>query len=132
MKPNIINQKVTFNTSPEILYNMLMQEKKHEAFTGAEAKISYRVGGEFSVWDGYITGKNILLEKGKMIVQEWWCGDLPDGHNTTVTFSFSVIKNNKTQLAFTQTNVPPDQYDALSKGWIDFYWNPMKQYLDAL
>lgn len=132
MKTNIINQKVTFNTSPEILYNMLMQEKKQEAFTGAEAKISNRVGGKFSAWDGYISGKNLELEKGKKIVQEWWCSDLPEGHLTTVTFSFSVLKNNKTQLEFTQTNVPPDQYDALSKGWKDFYWNPMKQYLEEL
>ena len=132
MKNKTISQKVTFDTSPEVLYDMLMQEKKHAAFTGAEAKITNRIGGKFSAWDNYITGKNILLEKGKKIVQEWWCADLPDGHITIITFTFSVIKKNSTQLEFMQTNVPPDQYKALAKGWQDFYWTPMKEYLAEL
>ncbi len=132
MKSKPIKQKIQFKATSMEVYNLLMQKKKQEAFTGAEAKISNRVGGKFSAWDGYISGKNLELEKGKKIVQEWWCSDLPEGHFTIVTFSFSVLKNNKTQLEFTQTNVPPNQYDALSKGWIDFYWNPMKQYLEEL
>jgi activator of HSP90 ATPase len=45
--------------------------KKHSAFTGAKATGEVKVGGEFSAWDGYITGRNLELEKGKHIVQEW-------------------------------------------------------------
>ncbi len=130
MKTKTIKQKVSFNVLPEIIYDLLMQEKKHASFTRAAAKISNRVGGKFSVWDDYISGKTIELEKGKKIVQEWWCTDLPEGHFTTVTFSLSITKNNTTQLQFTQSNIPHDQYEALSKGWKDFYWDPIKQYLE--
>ena len=127
-----IKQKVKFNASADTLYNLLMHEKEHAAFTGAAAKISTRINGKFSAWDDYISGKNIVLEKGKKIVQEWWCADLPEDHFTTVTFTFSKLDNKTTQLDFTQTNVPPDQYDALSKGWKEYYWDPMKQYLGEL
>ncbi|MBC8045490.1 MAG: SRPBCC domain-containing protein [Fimbriimonadaceae bacterium] len=132
MKTKTIKQQIEFFATPVQLYNMLMDEKIHAAFTQAAAKISNSVGGKFTAWDGYISGKNIELIVGKKIVQEWTSTDMPDGHISIITFEFAEQKKGNTLIKFTHENVPADQYDELLKGWIDFYWEPMKQYLANL
>jgi hypothetical protein len=36
---------------------------------------------------------------------------------------------NETKLNFLQTEVPEHKVDALSQGWIDFYWKPLNEFL---
>ena len=129
MKTRTIRQKVVFNATPEEVYDLLMQTDKHAAFTGAKAKITNRIGGKFTVWDNYISGKNLLLDRGKKIIQEWWCTDLPEGYITIVTYALISQKNDTTLLEFSQTNVPANIYSSLAKGWEDFYWTPMREFL---
>jgi len=57
--------------SPEEVYRAFVSSKEHTEFTGSEAKCSAKVGGRFTAWDKYISGKNLELVQGKKIVQEW-------------------------------------------------------------
>ena len=59
-----IVQKVLFkNTTPQVLYNLYMNAKKHTDATGVPAKISDKEGAKYSAHDGYITGKNPFHDK---------------------------------------------------------------------
>src|SRR4030065_2547096 len=80
LKTTSITQKVVIPQAPEEGYDAFMDAKKHSAFTGAKATCDATVGGEFSAWDGYITGKNLELDKGKRIVQEWITTEWPEGY----------------------------------------------------
>ena len=124
----MIKERVTFGASPDEVYEMLMDSKKHSAFTGSSAKISRKAGGGISAYDGYITGKNLKLIPGKLIVQEWAASDWEEGHMSIVKFELEA-KGKKTLLNFTQENVPPGQYEEIKKGWKEFYWEPMKRML---
>lgn len=124
-----IRQTVTFKTSPHDIFEMLMDSKKHSEFTGSEAKISRKVGGSFSTWDGYSTGVNLKIVKDKRIVQKWRANDWPEGHYSVVTIELKK-DNGNTKLIFTQTDVPEDQYKSISDGWIEFYWSKIKEALD--
>ena len=121
-----IRQTVTFNATPHEVYEVLMDSKKHSAFTEAEAKISKKVGGKFSAYDSYIEGKNMQLMPGKKIVQEWRGSDWPEKHFSIATFELKQIKSG-TKLIFTQTRVPDMQYKGISKGWKEHYWAKMKK-----
>ncbi len=130
MKTKSIKQTVTFDASPEIVYDLIMNSKKHAAFTGGEVKMSNKIKGKFSIFDGYIHGHNIELEEGKKIVQAWHFTEdgWPDDHFSICTFLFE--KNgNKTKLHFQQTSVPEHKVDTLKNGWKKYYWDPMKTYL---
>ena len=61
MRTRTIRQTVSFKASPHDVYELLLDPRKHAAFTGSTAKISRRVGGSFSVFDGYAAGKNKVL-----------------------------------------------------------------------
>ena len=130
MKTKSIKQTTQFKAPPHQVYEMLMDSKKHGQFTGGKAKISRKVGGKFSVYDDYAEGKNLALVPDKKIVQSWRASDWPEGHYSKVTFALS---NNKagTKLTFTQTGVPSEFFADIKQGWIDFYWNPLKELLGS-
>jgi len=124
-----IKQMVEFKAKPEEVYDALMDSRKHAQFTGARATVSRKVGGKFSVWDGYAGGKNLELLPGKRIVQSWRASDWPEGAVSKVTYIFAKTKKG-TKLMFTQTGVPDDFAADIRRGWKDFYWGPMKGMLD--
>jgi activator of HSP90 ATPase len=132
MRTKSIKQTATFNASPEKIYDLIMDEKKHAEFTGSKATISTKVNGEFSVFDGYIHGHNIELVKGKKIVQAWHFAEegWPDDHLSICTFELEQ-SGDKTKLRFLQTNVPEHTVASISDGWKQYYWNGMKAYLKA-
>jgi len=45
-----IRQTVTFNASPEAVYEVLMDSQKHESLSGEKANISREIGGAFNAW----------------------------------------------------------------------------------
>jgi activator of HSP90 ATPase len=123
-----IKQTVTFNASPHEIFEMLMDSKKHSQFTESDAKISRKVGGKFTTYDGYASGVNKVLVKDKKIVQTWRGSDWPEGLFSTITIELANISS-KTKLTFVQENVPEDQYESIKKGWIEFYWDRIKEVL---
>ena len=127
-----IVQKVTFkNTSPKVLYDLYMDEKKHSQVTGAPAKISGKEGAKYSVHNGYISGKNLRLVRNQEIVQTWraqsWDKTDPDS-----TFLIHLEPKGKdTILHATHANVPDKHADSVKKGWYAHYWNRWKQLLSG-
>lgn len=128
MEIKTIRQSIVFKTSPHDVYEALMDSKKQAQFTGGKASISRKIGGKFSIFDGYSEGTNLELIPDKKIVQTWRASDWAKGHYSRVTFSLKEIEGG-TRLSFTQTGVPEEQYEDISQGWRDYYWTPMKKML---
>lgn len=124
-----IEQIIPFPEAPEAIYEMIMDEKKHAAFTGAAAKVSRKVGGEFSAHDGFCHGTHLELIPGKKIVQNWRAKDWPEDHYSTATFAFAKVPGG-CRLTFTQVGVPEKEFKGISSGWYEFYWEPMLAMLD--
>ena len=129
METKTVRQTITFKAPPHEIYEALMDSKKHARFTGDKAVISRKVGGKFSVFDGYSEGANLELVPDVKIVQSWRASDWPEGHYSIATFSLKEVAA-VTHLTFTQTEVPEDQYESVRQGWHDNYWQPMKRYLE--
>ncbi|MBM3148994.1 MAG: hypothetical protein FJ008_01745 [Chloroflexi bacterium] len=126
MKTKTIRQIVTFKASPHVVYEALMDSRKHSRFTGDTAGISRKIGGKFKAYGDYIEGVNLELMPDEKIVQSWRASDWPEGHYSRVSFSLKKLDKG-TQLTFEQSDVPEDFYEDISQGWHDFYWTPMKE-----
>ena len=127
-KVTTIKQKVVIPATPEQVYEAYMDAKKHSAFTGSKATCNPKVGGRFTAWDGYISGKNLELERGKRIVQEWITTDWPQGAPPSrLELTFRKTKDS-TEISLVQSNAPQEQTDELAEGWNEFYWKPLKEY----
>lgn len=129
-KTKTIKQKEFIPVDPVEIYDALLNEEKHSAFTGAKATCDRRVGGKFTAWDGYILGTNITLENGRRIVQEWKTSEWPEGYPPSMLeFTFKK-KSGGTEVYLIQKNVPASQAINYEKGWGEFYWTPLKKYFN--
>ena len=127
-KVTTIRQKTFVPATPDEVYDAFIDAKKHSAFTGSKATSDPKVGGKFAAWDGYISGKNLELERGKKIVQEWSTTDWPDASPPSkLELTFKNTKGG-TEISMIHSNVPPEQADDLAEGWVEFYWKPLKEY----
>ena len=128
MKVTTIKQSVIIPADPEKVYEAFMNARIHSEFTGSKATCDPTVGGKFTAWDGYITGKNVELERGKKIVQEWKTSEWPEGYGPS-KFELTLKKvKNGTEITMIHSNVPEEQATELTEGWNQFYWTPLKDY----
>lgn len=131
MKTKDLKQEVFFEAAPEEVYEILMDAEMHGDFTRSEVEMDPVVNGEFSVFEGYCQGRNLELIPGKKIVQEWNFAEdgWPEDYFTICTFDLSDFEGG-TKLIFIQKGIPSDSYEALRVGWEEYYWEPMKEYLE--
>ncbi|KFK44668.1 hypothetical protein AALP_AA1G288300 [Arabis alpina] len=85
-----------------------MDENRWKGFTQSNAKISKDVNVEISVFDGSVTGMNLELEEGKLIVHTWRFGSWPDGLDSTVKIAFDEPQPRVTIVNLTHTDVPEE------------------------
>ena len=113
--------------SPIKVYKAWLDSKSHSQMTGGKAKVSAKVGESFQAWDGYITGKNLILEPGKRIVQSWRTSEFKDSEeDSQIELSLEPVKEG-TKLTLRHTNLPANGEQS-EQGWVDNYFDPMKAY----
>lgn len=127
IKTKNIHQTAHFKVSPEVVYDAIMDWRKHGEFTDSKAKIDPKVGGKFTIFDGWATGQTLELVKNKKIVQSWHASDWPEGHMSKVTFDL-MKEPDGVKLEFTHENVPIDFASDIEQGWKDYYWKAMQEY----
>ena len=125
----VLEHTVDFAARPAVVYDALMDSKKHATFTGMRAKLSARVGGRFETCGDYNFGFNLALEPGARIVQAWSHKALPPGHYTIAEFELAPTKKG-TRLHFRQIGVPARDADWLNRGWSETYWQPLALFFD--
>jgi len=127
----IVSQSVLVKAAPGLVYRTLLESKRHAAFTGAPATLSRKVGGTFTCYDGYITGRNLELVPAKRIVQAWRAKGWPAGVYSVASFVLSGRAGGKTRITFTHVGVPPRSFKGINEGWRTYYWRPLKAYLET-
>ena len=110
------------------LYNAWLDSKEHSSFTGSKAVISKGLNRKFTAYDGYISGKNLILEPHKRIVQSWRATDFPDKHPDSFIEIVFEPKKSVTKVTLKHSGIPEGMGKNYKKGWKDFYFKPMKEY----
>jgi activator of HSP90 ATPase len=130
---NAIHQEIEFKTSPQRVYEALLDSKQFSAFTGAPAQIEGKEGGAFSCFGGVITGRNIELLTNKRIVQAWRVKMWPEGLYSIVSIELQPAGSG-TRLLMTHDGFPDGMRAHLNGeigdgGWRRQYWEPLQKYL---
>jgi activator of HSP90 ATPase len=119
---------VVLPVAPETLYKAWLTGKEHTAFTGSPAKASTRIGGTFSAWEGYISGKNLKLTPNRTIVQSWRTTEFPEDAPDSKLEVILEKAAKGTRLTLIHTEIPAGQTAEYKKGWKEFYFDPMTAY----
>ncbi len=113
---------------PEKVFRSWLSTEGHSAMTGSPARVEPRVGGVFTAWDGYISGRTAALKPYTRIVQDWRTTEFPeDCADSQLEIVLEAVEGG-TMLTLTQRNIPEGQADSYREGWDESYFQPMKAY----
>jgi len=114
--------------TPAQLYKAWLSTKGHTLMTGSAARVSGKVGGKFTAWDGYIFGRTLELKPDQRIVQAWRTSEFPgDAPDSQLEVTLEKVRSG-TRVALTHTGLPTGTASSYKQGWKDFYFTPMKEY----
>lgn len=132
-----IHKEVDFTATPERVYQLLTNSDDFAAATARPAEIVPTEGGAFSIFGGYIQGRQIELVPGERIVQSWRGLDWAPGAHSLVRFTLKP-EGNGTRLLVDHDAYPegpspmyPSWHEHLSSNWSVFYFEPLEKYLAA-
>jgi uncharacterized protein YndB with AHSA1/START domain len=137
LKAQAIHQEVTFKAARGRVYQLLTDDHEFQkvvALSGAvksgkvkttpAAQIGRDAGGSFSIFGGFIEGRNIELVPDTRLVQAWRPQYWPAGVYSIVKFELKE-RPGGTHLEFDHTGFPADDAASLAQGWKQNYWEPM-------
>lgn len=133
-----IRQTVRFNASKQRIYAALTDSAQFHKLTllslatmtgdSRPTAINAKPGGEFTLFAGHITGRQIELVQDQRIVQAWRTADWAPGWYSIANFELS-DDGNATRLDFDHTGFPKGQAEHLAEGWQSHYWQPLAKFL---
>ncbi|XP_065856800.1 uncharacterized protein [Euphorbia lathyris] len=128
-----INLTEKFSCRAKDMFEILMDENRWKGFSQSNARISKEVGGEFSIFDGSVTGTNVELQEGKLIVQKWRFGSWPDGVVSTVRLDLEEPEPGLTVIKLLHTDIPEeDRYgnatvaENTERGWRELIFHKIR------
>ena len=136
-----IRQQVTLDASPQRVYQALTSTKDFDMITrlsdgaallnAAGAKptsISTELGGPFTLFGGYITGRHLEMLPNERLVQAWRAGSWNPGDYSVAAFHLTA-EGGKTKLSFEHRGFPNGNGISLAPGWRVHYWEPLAKFL---
>lgn len=139
-----IHQEIGFNSSRRRVFEALTNSDQFDAVTrlsdglelvaapGAKpTSISHELGGPFTLFGGYITGRNLEFLPDERLVQAWRAASWKPGDYSVVKFVL-VEDGAGTQILFDHRGFPGGQGAHLAVGWHGHYWKPLTKYLSKV
>jgi activator of HSP90 ATPase len=94
----------------------------------APTQIDAQPGGAFTLFGGYVTGRNLELVPNTRLVQAWRAGSWAPGAYSIA--KFVLLENGSgTRLIFDHAGFPDGEEEHLAAGWHGNYWQPLAAYL---
>jgi activator of HSP90 ATPase len=114
--------------TPEKVFEAWLSSGGHSAMTGSPATVEPHVGGSFTAWDGYITGKTLEMKPNSRIVQAWRTSEFSDENPDSRLEILLEPTKRGTKLTLIHSNIQDGRAESYESGWDENYFQPMKEY----
>jgi activator of HSP90 ATPase len=135
-----IHQEPSFKATRKQIYEALTDAKKFDqvahlseamqsmAVGAKPAEISSEPGGVFSLFGGYVNGRQVELVANERIVQAWRSEGWKPGEYSIVRF---VLTDDTAgaKIIFDHRGFPAGTAEHLAAGWKSNYWAPLEKFL---
>jgi activator of HSP90 ATPase len=135
-----IHQEPVFHANRKRVYEALTEPKQFDeivrlsaamrsgAIQNKPAEISSEIGGPFTLFGGYIVGRQLDLVPGERIVQAWRSQSWSPGEYSIARFTLTE-EGAATRIVLDHKGFPSGQSQHLAAGWKGNYWEPLEKYL---
>jgi activator of HSP90 ATPase len=135
-----IHQEPVFQGNRKRIYEVLTDSRQFDeivrlsaamrsgAIESKPVQISSEIGGPFTLFGGYIVGRQLDLVSGERIVQAWRAQSWSAGEYSIVRFTLAE-EGAATRIVLDHQGFPAGQAQHLAAGWKGNYWEPLEKYL---
>lgn len=121
-------KKVYHIKSPiEKVWKALVDANEIDNWGAGPVEMDGDVGTEFSLWGGDIHGTNIEVIAEEKLIQDWFGGEWDEPSRVTISLT---PEDNSTRIDLLHENIPDSEYRDIAEGWDQYYFGPMKEYLE--
>jgi activator of HSP90 ATPase len=125
-----IHREATIPADPARVYQILADAHALSALSGMSGVPARSAGGEFSAFDGHVTGRQVELVPDERIVQAWRFPLWAPGTYSIVRFTVAP-QDGGTRLSIDQDGVPADWHEHVYTNWPTFYLDPLVKHFSA-
>lgn len=119
------------SASAEQVCRAWLDSAEHSAFTSSPAVITRDGEGEFTAWDGYISGRTLEVETPNRLLQFWRTTEFP-AHSPDSRLEILIEDVDEgVRLTLIHTGIPSGQGEHYRQGWEDYYFQPMRDYFSG-
>ncbi len=111
----------------EEVFNAITNPLTIELWSGFEARMEPTPGGEFSMFEGDISGKIKSIKSPNLVEQIWDFGEQEEESLVRIEL---FEDSGKTRLEVNHTNIPDDVFENIETGWKHYFLEAMKSYLE--
>jgi activator of HSP90 ATPase len=123
-----LHEDIELKSTPQRIYEALLDAKQFAAFSGMAAEIDPKAGGAFSMFGGQIAGRTVELVPNQRIVQAWRPAHWDPGIYSIAEFQLQP-QSSGTLVVLDHKGFPEGEFDHLEAGWHAHYWEPLKKFL---
>ena len=105
-----------------------VMQSPYMASMQSATQIGQEEGSPFTLFGGYIVGRQLELLPMERIVQAWRVGNWPRGIYSMARFEL-IADGLGTKVTFDHTGFPSGEGQHLAAGWQEHYWAPLEQFL---
>jgi activator of HSP90 ATPase len=125
-----IHHEVTFNAAPERIYELLTNGAKFGEVTGRPGKGGGAPGALFTLFDGWLEGRQVELVPNELVAQAWRFRDWEPGIYSMVRFKL-IPEGAGTKLVLDQEGVPAAFHEHVRTNWDGFYFAPLRKHFES-
>lgn len=117
---------------PEVVMQLLTDEKLLRRWSGGEAKVEKQEGGRFEMFDGWVYGK-VLKATDRELVYTWKTTDwAEDTKASEVHYKLEKDKEG-TKVILDHTGLPTEEeMNEHKEGWDDQFFGLMEEYIYSM
>ncbi len=121
------NYTIDITADPEEVFTALTNPFQIEIWSGYPAEMKAEEGYVFSLWEGDICGVNLEVKPNRLLVQEWFFGEIAEP--SIVTLKLKKV-DGATRVELEHTNIPEEVFEEIVEGWKEYYLGSIKGMLE--
>jgi len=125
-----IRISVVMPVAPSRVFRALTSARAIEAWSGAPGRVAAQVGGRFSMWDGWNTGR-VLARRAPTTLAYTWRKDswAPATEDSVVRWTLTKVPEG-TRVRLVHSRLPSTwEYRDHKGGWPRYFLKPMERWL---
>lgn len=121
--------RTTFDAAPAKVFAALTQARQIRAWSGQGGRVPKRIGGAFSWFDRWVTGRILAFEEGKRLSMTWSASEWPSATQPSIV-RMTFTGKTTTTVRIQHTGLPNAKESAGHKrGWEEFVFGPVRTHL---